>query len=218
MPFENSQRAEAAYETDSDDADVETSPIRSHQLALRLADAEPVELTPLQRSKPSLKDIQAHIAYLSAQLETLRGQLREHPTDRLALLLREMIEEREQSLDRWLAQEERWDQRVASIENAIIERDSYRQREADLIRERDEARRSAALSEARLTQARQVADDAQRRAAALERKAELATAEQLRLRHERTLDTTTWQTERRQLTQQVERLKVRGWLSKLMGG
>ena len=217
MPFETSARAETAYRTDSSDADLPTASERSQQLALRLADVEPIEVVPLQRAKPNLRDIQAHIAYLSAQLETLRGQLRDHPTDRLAMLLREMIEEREQSLDRWIAQEERWDQRVATIENAISERDAYRKREADLIRERDEARRTAAAAETRLAQARQAAEEAQRAAAALARKADLAQAEQLRLRHERDIDSTTWMTEKRQLASQVERLKVRGGLAKFVG-
>jgi hypothetical protein len=216
MPFETSPTAEATYTTEPQDADASGSSPRSRQLALRLADTEAVEIAPLQRPKPSLRDIQAHIAYLSAQLETLRGQLRDHPTDRLAMLLREMIDEREQSLDRWIAQGERWDQRVASIESAIIERDAHRQREADLIRERDEALREAAAAEARLAQARQIAEHAQHKAAALERKADLAQAEQLRLRHERDIDTTAWSNERRQLTTQVERLKVRGWLSKIV--
>jgi hypothetical protein len=218
MQFETSARAAPAYDPDSSDAESPTLSERSRQLALRLADMEPVEVAPLQRPKPNLRDIQAHIAYLSAQLETLRGQLRDHPTDRLALLLREMIEEREMSLDRWIAQEERWDQRVATIENAISERDAYRKREADLIRERDEARREAAAAETRLAQARHAAEDAQRAAAALARKADLATAEQLRLRHERDIDTNTWMTEKRQLATQVERLKVRGWLAKFVGG
>ena len=217
MPFETPQQAEA-YTPEPNDSDDPASSVRSRQLALVLAEAEPTELAPLQRNKPSLRDIQAHIAYLSSQLETLRGQLRDHPTDRLAMLLREMIEEREQSLDRWIAQEERWDQRVASIENAITERDSYRKREADLIRERDEARREAATAEARLAAIRQAAEEAQRRAAVLERKAELATAEQLRLRHERAIDTTTWVLEKRQLKTEVEKAKGRGWLSKIVGG
>jgi len=214
MPFETSPSAATEYSADPDDTDVPAP--GSRQLALRLADLEPVEVAPLQRAKPSLSDIQAHIAYLSSQLETLRGQLREHPTDRLAMLLREMIEEREQSLERWIAQEERWDQRVASIENAIIERDAHRKREADLIRERDEARREAATAEARLAQARQLAEAAQRTAATLARQAELSQAEQLRLRHEREIDTNTWSNERRNLTTQVERLKVRGWLSRFV--
>jgi hypothetical protein len=218
MPFETSARDATAYHPDSTETETAPASGRSHQLALRLADIEPAEVAPLQRSKPSLRDIQAHIAYLSAQLGTLRGQLQDHPTDRLAMLLREMIEEREMSLDRWIAQEERWDQRVASIENAISERDAYRQREADLIRERDEARRDAAAAETRLAQARHAAEDAQRAAAALARKADLATAEQLRLRHERDIDTNNFMTEKRQLATQVERLKVRGWLSKFVGG
>ena len=57
---------------------------------------------------------------------------------------------------------------------------------------------------------------AQRTAATLARQAELSQAEQLRLRHEREIDMNTWSNERRNLTTQVERLKVRGWLSRFV--
>ena len=162
--------------------------------------------------------MQCHITYLSGQLDTLRRQLRDHPADRLAMLLREMIEERERELERWLAQEQRWDERLSAIETAITERDTYRQRQAELVRERDEARREAEAASVRLETAQRVADEARRRAAALERTAEKAQAEQLRLRQERELDQSTWQAERRRLAARAGQQQEKGWLTRIIRG
>lgn len=193
--------------------------VTSRQLALRLSE-EAMALAmpePERRGKPSLRDVQLHISYLAGQIETLRRQLSDHPADRLAMLLREMIEERERELERWLAQEQRWDERLAAIESAIAERDARRARESELTRERDEARHAAAAAEARLDAARRSVEDANRRAAAMERAADLSRSEQLRLRHERELDSTVWQQERRRLATEAEP-RSRGWLARLMRG
>jgi hypothetical protein len=218
MPFELLRPEEASAGADefSPEADADGG---SHQLALRLSDTPAIAVSPAERrGKASLQDVQCHITYLSGQLETLRRQLRDHPADRLAMLLREMIEERERELERWLAQEQRWDERLSAIETAITERDAYRQRQAELVRERDEARREAEQAAMRLEAAQRIADEAKRRAAALERTAEKAQAEQLRLRQERELDHSSWQSERRHLAARVERLQEKGWLTRIIRG
>ncbi len=145
----------------------------------------------------------------------MRQQLRDHSADRLALLLREMIEERERELERWIAQESRWDERVTALEAAIAERDTFRRREAELLRERDAARAEAENAAARLDAAERAAEAERRKAHALERAAGQAQAEQLRLRQERALDETHWHSERRQLAAEMERLKG-GWLGRLI--
>jgi hypothetical protein len=212
MPFEQSLSAEASLSADDDPT--ETAAVAgSRQLALRLSDMPAIALAPMEpRGRVSLQDVQCHITYLNGQLETLRRQLRDHPADRLAMLLREMIQERERELERWLAQEQRWDERLAAIESAITERDQFRERQAELIRERDEARREAEAAAARLDAAQRGAEAARRHAAALERTTEKAQAEQLRLRHEREIDKSAWQSERRRL----EAAPDKGWLARFL--
>ncbi|HUK61459.1 MAG TPA: hypothetical protein VLV50_19665 [Stellaceae bacterium] len=206
MPFEITPREETPNESER------TEP--SRQLALfrgETLDAEPLA----RRGKPSLQDIQLHIAHLGGQIDTLRQQLRDHSADRLALLLHEMIEERERELDRWIAQESRWDERVSALEHAISERDTFRRREAELTAERDAARAAAHEAAERLAAAERAAEAERRRVHSLERSASEAQAEQLRLRQERHLDETNWQSERRRLTNEVERMKG-GWLGRLI--
>ncbi len=189
---------------------------QSQQLTLRL-NARPVGVTPLKvPSRPSSQAIQAHIAHLAGQIDALRQQLREHSADRVALLLGEMIEEREHELDRWMAREEAWDQRLAVIEGAISERDEFRRREADLMRERDDARRAAAEAAAQRDMAQRAAEAARREAASVRRVADQATAEQLRLRAERELDERARALERRELGQSPAQPSDRGWLSRLV--
>jgi hypothetical protein len=185
----------------------------SRQLALFRGEPEVAPM--VQRGKTSLQDVQLHIAHLAGQIETLRQQLRDHSADRLALLLHEMIEERERELERWMAQEGRWDERVGALENAITERDNFRRREAELTRERDAARAEAAAAAARLDAAERTAEAERRRTLALERAAGEAQAEQLRLRQERAFEETHFQAERRRLTGEMERLKG-GWLGRLI--
>ncbi|HXQ53948.1 MAG TPA: hypothetical protein VN802_22840 [Stellaceae bacterium] len=220
MPFEIIPPDDLLLTIDDNPADDEARETGSRQLALCLDDAPVYQVAPLppRRGKPTLQDIQAHIQHLTGQLETLRRQLRDHPADRLAILLHEMISERERELERWLAQQQRWDERLTAIENAITERDAHRRREADLLRERDEARREAAITAARLEAAQRAADEARRQAQSLERVADKAKAEQLRVRHERELDKTSWLNERRHLATQVERLQDRGWLARIIRG
>jgi chromosome segregation ATPase len=214
MPFEISPSDEAPLTTDDSTAEAMAD---ARQLALRLSDT-PIAVQPFERrGRVSLNDVQSHIVYLNGQLDTLRRQLVDHPADRLAMLLREMIQERERELERWLAQEQRWDERLGAIESAITERDTYRQRQAELIRERDEARREAETVAARLAAAQRVADEARRHAAALERATEKAQAEQLRLRHERELDKSSWQSEQRRLVAEAQR-QDKGWLSRFIRG
>jgi chromosome segregation ATPase len=184
----------------------------SRQLALFRADTGDITVT---RTKPSLTNVQQHIAQLGGQIETLRQQLRGHSADRLALLLGEMIEERERELERWIAQEQAWDARVNALEAAIAERDEFRRREALLLRERDTARAAAEAVAARLEAAERAAEAARRKATALERSVGEAKAEQLRLREERALDETNWHGERRRLAAEMERLKG-GWLGRLL--
>ncbi len=214
MPFELPPSDEAPAPTDECSAEIAAD---ARQLALRLSDTSSITVQPFERrGRVSLQDVQCHITYLNSQLDTLRRQLVDHPADRLAMLLREMIHERERELERWLAQEQRWDERLAAIESAITERDSYRERQAELIRERDEARREAELMSARLAMAQRAAEEARRQAAALERATEKALAEQLRLRHERELDKSNWQTERRRAAEAQRQDK--GWLSRFRRG
>jgi hypothetical protein len=215
MPFELASSDEATQITDDIAADAEA---QSRQLALRLADApSAIAVRPLERrTRVSLQDVQSHVLYLNHQLDTLRRQLVDHPADRLAMLLREMIAERERELERWLAQEQRWDERLGAIESAITERDAHRQRQAELIRERDEARREAETTATRLAAAQRIAEDAKRQAAALERAAEKARAEQLRLRHERELDQSNRQTEQRRAA--VAQRQDKGWLLRFIRG
>lgn len=168
----------------------ETEGARSRQLAL-------FDVSPAGRvGRLTLREVQLQISHLTGQIEILRHQLREHGADRLARLLREMIEERERELERWLLQERRWDDRIASLESAIVERDRHRERERELMRERDEARRAAVEAERRLEAADFAAQEAYRKAAAMERAAERAQAEELRLRRERELDSKIWLRER----------------------
>jgi hypothetical protein len=215
MPFELSPSDEPSQLTDDTAADAEA---QSRQLALRLGETPgAITVQPLERrGRVSLQDVQSHVLYLNSQLDTLRRQLVDHPADRLAMLLREMIAERERELERWLAQEQRWDERLGVIENAITERDAYRQRQAELIRERDDARREAEIVGARLAAAQRVAEDAKRQAAALERTAERARAEQLRLRHERELDQSNRQVEQRRAVEAQRHDK--GWLLRFIRG
>jgi len=186
----------------------------SRQLALfrvERADAAPQA----RGGKASLQDVQLHITHLTSQIETLRDQLRGHTADRLALLIREMIEERERELERWIAQEGRWEERVATIEAAIAERDAFRQRETELLRERDAARAEAEATGARLRAAEHTAEMERRKANSLERAAHEAQAEQLRLREERAVDETRWHSERRRLSAEMDRLKG-GWIGRLI--
>ncbi|HUZ75560.1 MAG TPA: hypothetical protein VMU87_21455 [Stellaceae bacterium] len=189
----------------------------SRQLALRL-NARPVGV-PASKPPPGrtrTHGVQVHIAHLAGQIEALRAQLRDHASDRIALLLREMIAEREHELDRWLAREEAWDRRLDSIEGAIAERDAFRQREADLVRERDAALQAAAAARAQREAAERVAEAARNEAESVRRLAGQATAEQLRLRAEREIDKQAWISERRALAQKLERLQDGGWLSRLV--
>ena len=214
MPFELPPSDEALPTPDDNTAETMAD---ARQLALRLSDASSISVQPLERrGRASLQDVQCHISYLNSQLETLRRQLVDHPADRLAMLLREMIHERERELERWLAQEQRWDERLGAIESAITERDANRQRQAELVRERDEARREAELVSARLVSAQRAAEEARRHAAALERATEKAQAEQLRLRHERELDKSAWQSEQRRAAETQRQDK--GWLSRFIRG
>jgi len=215
MPFELASSDEPAQPNDDTAADAEA---QSRQLALRLGEMPgAITVQPLERrGRVSLQDVQSHVLYLNGQLDTLRRQLVDHPADRLAMLLREMIAERERELERWLAQEQRWDERLGAIESAITERDAYRQRQAELIRERDEARREAEITSARLAAAQRAAEDAKRQAAALERAADKARAEELRLRHERELDQSSRQTEQRRAAEAQRQDK--GWLLRFIRG
>jgi chromosome segregation ATPase len=210
MPFEITTDEETPVQTENESAPAAPS----RQLALFRSEA--VDVAPLaRRGKPSLQDIQLHISHLGGQIDTLRQQLRDHSSDRLALLLHEMIEERERELDRWIAQESRWDERVSALESAISERDAFRRREAELTAERDAARAQAHTAAERLAAAERAAEAERRRIQALERSAGEAQAEQLRLRQERQLDESNWQSERRRLAGEMERMKS-GWLGRLM--
>ncbi|HZT50631.1 MAG TPA: hypothetical protein VFA22_01795 [Stellaceae bacterium] len=197
-------------------ADIAVSPAdpapASRQIALRLNGGRPGSVSPKPPSRtPS--DIKLYIGHLSSQIEALRQQLREHSSDRIAMLLREMIEERERELERWVAREEAWDRRVASIEAAIVERDAFRHREAELVRERDEAQRAAATAAAQRDTAQRIAEAARREAESARRVADKTRADELRLRAERELDRQEWMNQRRALEQQADR---RGWLSRLV--
>ena len=212
MPFELPSD-EATLIPDEQPADPAAD---ARQLALRLPDTPPFAVAPAERRpKLSIQDVQSHILYLNGQLDTLRRQLRDHPADRLAMLLHEMIAERERELDRWLAQEQRWDDRLTAIETAIVERDAFRQRQDDLVRERDEARREAEAAARRLAAAEHAADEARRHAAALARSAERERAEQLRLRHEREIDRTHRQVEERRVAAQRQ---AKSWFTRLVRG
>jgi predicted ribosome quality control (RQC) complex YloA/Tae2 family protein len=211
MPFESIPAEEACAESAAP-----PSPDPSRQLALFRGDGGAVAVAPMaRRTMPSLQDVQLHIAHLAGQIETLRRQLGEHSSDRLAMLLHEMIDERERELERWAAQEQRWDERVGALEGAIAERDAFRRREAELTRERDEARRAAEDAAQRLAAAERIAEAERRKAHSLARAADGAQAEQLRLRQERAHDETRWQSERRQLSAEVEKLKT-GWIGRLI--
>lgn len=188
---------------------------QSRQLTLRLNGPRPVGV-PAKPPSRAPSDIKLYIGHLSSQIEALRQQLREHSADRIALLLREMIEERERELERWVAREEAWDRRVQSIEDAITERDAFRQREGELQRERDDAQRAAMAAAAQRDAAQREAEAAWREAEAARRAAELAQSEQLRLRAERELDEKRLTNERRALSQQIEQAQDRGWLSRLV--
>jgi chromosome segregation ATPase len=213
MPFEITP-SEMPQETECDEGPAPAHETRSRQLALFRGEAS--EVAPVvRRGKASLQDVQLHIAHLSGQIGMLRQQLRDHSADRLALLLHEMIEERERELERWIAQEERWDERVSALENAVAERDTFRRREAELMRERDTARAEVNDVAARLAAAERAAEAERRRTQALERANGEAQAEQLRLRQERALDETNFHTERRRLAAEMERLKG-GWLGRLI--
>jgi hypothetical protein len=187
---------------------------QSRQLALRLNGPRPVNLTAKPQNR-SPQDIKLYIGHLSGQIEALRQQLREHSTDRIALLLREMIEERERELERWVQVESAWDRRVAAIEDAIIERDTHRQREVELMRERDEAHRVAAVAAVERDAAKRSAEAARREAECARRTADQARSEELRLRSERELDQRMWTAERRVLSRQLDH-QHRGWLSRLV--
>jgi DNA repair exonuclease SbcCD ATPase subunit len=213
MPFEILSPSDTAVERYRDESGRD-NPGAPQLPLLEQNEAGSFDVSPLGRRKTSLADIQNHIGHLSGQLETLRRQLRDHPADRLAMLLREMIGEREHELERWVAQEQRWDERLAAIETAITERDTYRRREAELTRERDDARREAELAIQRIEAAQRAAEDARRRAQALERAADRAQAEQLRLRQERELDHNHWLNERRKLAAKAQ---DKPWFARLMG-
>jgi dTMP kinase len=213
MPFE----IISAEET-RDEGAPQSLPDTSRQLALFHGDDRDgvMDVAPLVRQgKPSLQTVQLHIAHLGGQIETLRRQLAEHSSDRLAMLLHEMIDERERELERWIAQEQRWDERVGALESAIAERDAFRRREAELTRERDEARRAAEDTAQRPAAAERAAEAERRKALSFERAAEGAQAEELRLRQERVRDETRWQSERRQLSAEMEKLKT-GWIGRLI--
>lgn len=204
---------------DGEDAAVTISPpLRSppaNQLALRL-NARPVGVAPVKPpGRGSSHAIQAHITHLASQIDALRQQLREHSTDRIALLLGEMIAEREQELARWMQRENAWDQRLAVIEGAINERDAFRRREAELVRERDEARQALAAAAAAHDMAQRAAEAARREAAQVRRVADQATAEQLRLRAERELDERA--NARRALSNAARQNPDRGWIKRLIG-
>lgn len=188
---------------------------QSRQLALRLNGTRPVGV-PAKPPSRTPQDIKLYIGHLSSQIDALRQQLREHSADRIALLLREMIEERERELERWIAREEAWDRRVAAIEDAISERDEFRRREAELMRERDEAHRAAAAAAAQRDAAQRTADAARREAEAARRGADQARSEELRLRAERELDHKQWVSERRALSQQRDQRQDRGWITRLV--
>ncbi len=222
MPFEILEPATPSDAAGQDltvaEAETGSRSSSSGQMTLHLYEArslapakDPAEATP--------EEVHAHLANLRGQIDGLRKYLRERSAEpgRLAVLLRQMIEARERELDRWLAREANWDQRLVVIENAICERDAYRQREAELTRERDEAKRLAAATEAKLEAARYAAEQAKREAAAVRRIAERANAEQLRLRAEREMEQNAWASEKRQLAAKLERRGHGGWLSKLIG-
>lgn len=214
MPFETPiSTARAASFAESDD----DTPAARTQLALRLGGGAPLDLADKRGGRATPQEVHANIIHLSGQLDALRQQLDEHSADRMATLLREMIEERERELDLWLAREASWDRRLAVIEDAIAERDRFREREAALIRERDAARRAAEIAAAERVAAERAAEAARREAAQVQRLAERANAEQLRLRAERELDHRAWVSERRQLADRIERKKERGWLGRLIG-
>jgi uncharacterized coiled-coil DUF342 family protein len=212
MPFEIPTNGERSLATDADDG--VPVPRSAGQLALRLSDARAFDIAARRAGRPP-PQTQAHISHLCQQIEALREQLSAHSADRMALLLREMIAEREGELERWIAREENWDRRLTSIEDAIVERDDYRQREAELVRERDEARHLADTARAKLEAAQRAAEQAHREAAQVHRAVELANAEQLRLRAERDLDRRVWNTERRKLAEKAEQ---GGWLKRLVRG
>jgi len=198
-----------------DTADSDTRP-QSRQLTLRLNGPRPVGLPAKSPPSRTPSDIKLYIGHLSGQIEALRQQLREHSADRIALLLREMIEERERELERWVAREEAWDRRVQSIEDAIAERDEFRRRENELQRERDAAQRAATAAAEQRDAAQRSAEAAWREADAARRAAELAQSEQLRLRAERELDEKRLTSERRVLSHRLEQTQDRGWLSRLV--
>src|SRR5512135_2659282 len=89
-------------------ADSPDSRPQSRQLTLRLNGPRPVGV-PAKPPNRAPSDIKLYIGHLSNPIDALRQQLREHSADRIALLLREMIEERERELERWVAREEAWD-------------------------------------------------------------------------------------------------------------
>jgi len=186
----------------------------SRQLALRLNGARPVGVT-IKPQNRAPQDIKLYIGHLSGQIEALRQQLREHSADRIAMLLREMIDERERELERWVARDSAWDRRVAVIEDAITERDAFRRREAELRHERDEARRAAAAAAVQRDAAQRSAETARREAESARRTADNARSEELRLRAERELDQKVWSAERRVLSRQLDH-QQRGWLSRLV--
>jgi hypothetical protein len=184
------------------------------QLTLRL-NARPIEV-PAPRPRSRTQGVQVHIAHLAGQIEALREQLRDHGGDRVAALLREMIAEREQELERWVARDEAWDRRLDTIECAIVERDAFRRREAELVHERDRALQAAAAANEAREAAERDARAARNETEAVRRLAGQATAEQLRLRAEREIDKQTWISERQALAKRVERLQANGWLSRLV--
>jgi len=197
-------------------ADDPTSQQQTRQLALRLS-GRPVALPPAKPpGRSRVHEVRANIAQLAEQIEALREQLRHHAADRVALLLREMIAERERELSRWLEREEGWDRRLDNIEGAIVERDAFRAREADLIRERDAAIEAAAAARAQREAAERAVEAARYEVRSVRRLVDQATAEQLRLRAERELDKQAWVSERRQLAQRLEKRDGGGWLSRLV--
>lgn len=214
MPFESREEAPSERAATAA-AEIGSEPSRhlSLRLAGRQVDPTSIAVSPAERpGKLTLRDVQTQISYLTGQIETLRQQLYESPSERLALLLREMIAERERELQRWLAQEQRWDERIAAIETAIVERDQSRERETTLRRERDEAKRAAAEAERRLELAQHAVEDAYRLAQTMERAAERAQAEQLRLRQEREMDNRVLVRERQRLASEQAQ---RGWIARL---
>lgn len=216
MPFETGIDARRAGPAGSEDGS-SVAPRTTAPLPLRIADANAFSVAERRQGRNAPQQMQAHIVHLCDQIEALREQLRTHSADRMAVLLREMIDERERELERFLAREENWDRRLTAIEAAIVERDEARKRETALTRERDEARRAAEMANLKLEAAQRAAEAAHQEIAQAQRLADLATAEQLRLRSERDLDRRVWHTERRKLAEQIEQ-RDRGWIKRLIGG